>query len=62
MTKADIEHYKASWVAAVKRSLKIGFDAIEIHNAQYASSDIRQHWAKLINLTAAIFSIRFFHL
>ncbi|KAL8947396.1 MAG: hypothetical protein Q9222_006318 [Ikaeria aurantiellina] len=33
MTKHDIEHLKSSWVAAVKRSVDIGFDAIEIHNA-----------------------------
>lgn len=35
MTKDDIEHLKTSWVAAVKRAVKIGFDVIEIHNAQY---------------------------
>ncbi|KAL8715910.1 MAG: hypothetical protein Q9220_000577 [cf. Caloplaca sp. 1 TL-2023] len=33
MTKDDIEHLKRSWVAAVKRSVDIGFDIIEIHNA-----------------------------
>ncbi|KAI4113097.1 MAG: hypothetical protein LQ345_005854 [Seirophora villosa] len=33
MTKEDIESYKASWVAAVQRAVKIGFDVIEIHNA-----------------------------
>lgn len=35
MTKDDIEYLKTSWVAAVKRSVEIGFDVIEIHNAQY---------------------------
>ncbi len=35
MTKDDIEHYKRSWVASVKRALAAGFDVIEIHNAQY---------------------------
>ncbi|KAL8960306.1 MAG: hypothetical protein Q9193_002970 [Seirophora villosa] len=33
MTEEDIESYKASWVAAVQRAVKIGFDVIEIHNA-----------------------------
>ncbi|KAL8998341.1 MAG: hypothetical protein Q9169_002554 [Polycauliona sp. 2 TL-2023] len=33
MTKDDIEHLKKSWVAAIQRAVKIGFDAIEIHNA-----------------------------
>ena len=36
MTKEDIQHYKQSWVASVKRALTAGFDVIEIHNAQYA--------------------------
>lgn len=35
MTKDDIENLKSAWVAAVRRSVKIGFDVIEIHNAQY---------------------------
>lgn len=33
MTKADIEKFKAAWVAAVKRAVKAGVDFIEIHNA-----------------------------
>ncbi|KAL8639432.1 MAG: hypothetical protein Q9228_003538 [Teloschistes exilis] len=33
MTKDDIENLKSAWVAAVRRSVKIGFDVIEIHNA-----------------------------
>ncbi|KAL8647375.1 MAG: hypothetical protein Q9210_005599 [Variospora velana] len=33
MTKDDIESLKGSWVAAVQRAVKIGFDVIEIHNA-----------------------------
>lgn len=33
MTQADIEEFKAAWVAAVQRSLKAGVDFIEIHNA-----------------------------
>jgi 2,4-dienoyl-CoA reductase-like NADH-dependent reductase (Old Yellow Enzyme family) len=33
MTTADIETFKQSFVAAIKRALKAGFDAIEIHNA-----------------------------
>ncbi|KAI9835876.1 MAG: hypothetical protein M1819_001774 [Sarea resinae] len=33
MTEADIETFKSAWVAAVKRALAAGFDAIEIHNA-----------------------------
>jgi 2,4-dienoyl-CoA reductase-like NADH-dependent reductase (Old Yellow Enzyme family) len=33
MTKADIENFKSAFVAAVKRALEAGFDAIEIHNA-----------------------------
>lgn len=33
MTKDDIAAYKAAYVAAVKRALAVGFDAIEIHNA-----------------------------
>jgi 2,4-dienoyl-CoA reductase-like NADH-dependent reductase (Old Yellow Enzyme family) len=33
MTKADIENFKSAFIAAVKRALKAGFDAIEIHNA-----------------------------
>ncbi len=34
MTKDDIASLKESWLAAVQRSVKIGFDVIEIHNAQ----------------------------
>ena len=30
---SDIEDLKKSWAAAVKRSLEVGFDVIEIHNA-----------------------------
>lgn len=33
MTLADIEEFKSSYKAAVKRALAIGFDAIEIHAA-----------------------------
>jgi 2,4-dienoyl-CoA reductase-like NADH-dependent reductase (Old Yellow Enzyme family) len=33
MTKQDIQKVKDDWEAAVKRALKAGFDAIEIHNA-----------------------------
>ncbi|KAL8780061.1 MAG: hypothetical protein Q9213_006651 [Squamulea squamosa] len=33
MTKDDIEHLKSSWVATVRRAVKVGFDAVEIHNA-----------------------------
>ncbi|KAL2870450.1 NADH:flavin oxidoreductase/NADH oxidase [Aspergillus lucknowensis] len=33
MTKQDIENFKASWVAAVKRAVRAGADFIEIHNA-----------------------------
>lgn len=33
MTKADIENLKDAWLAAVKRGLAAGFDAIEIHGA-----------------------------
>ncbi|KAI4257404.1 MAG: hypothetical protein L6R42_005681 [Xanthoria sp. 1 TBL-2021] len=33
MVKDDIEHFKSSWVAAVQRAVKIGFDVVEIHNA-----------------------------
>lgn len=33
MTKQDIEDYKSAFKAAIGRSLKAGFDAIEIHNA-----------------------------
>jgi 2,4-dienoyl-CoA reductase-like NADH-dependent reductase (Old Yellow Enzyme family) len=33
MTKENIEQFKKDWAAGVKRSLKAGFDAIEIHNA-----------------------------
>ncbi|KAF1809743.1 NADPH dehydrogenase [Eremomyces bilateralis CBS 781.70] len=33
MTKDDIEEFKAAFVAATKRSVAAGFDAIEIHNA-----------------------------
>jgi 2,4-dienoyl-CoA reductase-like NADH-dependent reductase (Old Yellow Enzyme family) len=33
MSKSDIEDFKEAFVAAVKRALKAGFDAIEIHNA-----------------------------
>jgi len=33
MTTADIEAFKQSYVAAIKRALKAGVDAIEIHNA-----------------------------
>ncbi|KAF2734410.1 FMN-linked oxidoreductase [Polyplosphaeria fusca] len=33
MTKQDIEDLKRAWKAAVERSLKAGFDTIEIHNA-----------------------------
>jgi 2,4-dienoyl-CoA reductase-like NADH-dependent reductase (Old Yellow Enzyme family) len=33
MTKADIEEFKQAFLAATKRSLKAGFDAVEIHNA-----------------------------
>lgn len=34
MTKQDIEEFKKSWVASVKRAVECGFDVIEIHNAQ----------------------------
>lgn len=33
MTKADIEAFKANWVAAVKRAVRAGADFVEIHNA-----------------------------
>ena len=33
MSIADIEALKDAWAEAVKRSLKAGFDAVEIHNA-----------------------------
>lgn len=33
MTKQDIEDFKRSFVAAVQRATRAGFDAIEIHNA-----------------------------
>jgi 2,4-dienoyl-CoA reductase-like NADH-dependent reductase (Old Yellow Enzyme family) len=33
MTKADIEEFKAAFVAAVQRAVMAGFDVIEIHNA-----------------------------
>jgi 2,4-dienoyl-CoA reductase-like NADH-dependent reductase (Old Yellow Enzyme family) len=33
MTKAQIQEFKDAFVAAVKRAVKAGFDAIEIHNA-----------------------------
>ncbi|KAL8727647.1 MAG: hypothetical protein Q9181_005630 [Wetmoreana brouardii] len=33
MTNDDIEYLKRSWVTAVQRAVKIGFDVIEIHNA-----------------------------
>ena len=39
MSKDDIEQLKSSWVAAVQRAVKIGFDVIEIHNAQYVFRD-----------------------
>ena len=35
MSKDDIEEFKKAWVASVKRALACGFNAIEIHNAQY---------------------------
>lgn len=34
MSLKDIEDFKAAWKASVERALEIGFDAIEIHNAQ----------------------------
>lgn len=37
MTRDDIKHFKIAWVAAVQRAVKIGFDVIEIHNAQYVA-------------------------
>lgn len=33
MTKQDIENFKVAFKQAIERALKIGFDAIEIHNA-----------------------------
>ncbi|KAK7403079.1 hypothetical protein QQX98_011144 [Neonectria punicea] len=33
MTKDDINKFKQDWVAAVKRALEVGFDAIEVHAA-----------------------------
>lgn len=48
MTKEDIEHVKSSWVAAVQRAVKIGFDVIEIHNAQYV---LRRDSEPTYNLT-----------
>ncbi|KAF1850242.1 FMN-linked oxidoreductase [Cucurbitaria berberidis CBS 394.84] len=33
MTKEDIENFKTAFKQAIERSLKIGFDTIEIHNA-----------------------------
>jgi 2,4-dienoyl-CoA reductase-like NADH-dependent reductase (Old Yellow Enzyme family) len=33
MTLSDIEELKKAWTAAVRRSIKAGFDVIEIHNA-----------------------------
>lgn len=33
VTKAEIEQFKADWVAAVQRAVKAGADFIEIHNA-----------------------------
>lgn len=34
MSLKDIEDFKAAWKASVMRAVAIGFDAIEIHNAQ----------------------------
>ena len=42
MTKDDIEHFKKSWVASVKRAVAAGFDVIEIHNAQYVLNKSRR--------------------
>ena len=33
MSLEDIEDFKKSWAAAVKRALKVGFDVMEVHNA-----------------------------
>jgi len=33
MTRDDIERFKQAFIAATKRALAVGFDAIEIHNA-----------------------------
>jgi 2,4-dienoyl-CoA reductase-like NADH-dependent reductase (Old Yellow Enzyme family) len=33
MSKDDIQAFKTAYIAAVKRAIAIGFDAIEIHNA-----------------------------
>lgn len=33
MTKQDIENFKQAFKAAIERAIKVGFDAIEIHNA-----------------------------
>ena len=33
MSKSDIEAFKKAWTTSVKRSLAVGFDVIEIHNA-----------------------------
>ncbi|CAL5874212.1 uncharacterized protein PFLUO_LOCUS8500 [Penicillium psychrofluorescens] len=33
MSKADIEEFKAAWVAAVRRAVAAGADFVEIHNA-----------------------------
>lgn len=34
MSIQDIENFKAAWSSAVKRALKAGFDAVEIHNGR----------------------------
>ena len=33
MTEADLQHVKAAFVAATRRALRLGFDAIELHGA-----------------------------
>lgn len=52
MVKDDIEHFKSSWVAAVQRAVKIGFDVIEIHNAQYVLRHDSELTYDLIILTS----------
>ena len=51
MTKDDIKHLKNAWVAAVQRAVKVGFDAIEIHNAQYVADRVSE---VAYNLTMSI--------
>jgi len=47
MTLAQIDEFKAAFAASVQRSIKAGFDAIEIHSAHGELVLLKLNWSKI---------------